>query len=115
MPRGTRGIITTAHNAIDSTATSDAIALGDFPSAYIEVTLSSTGTPNWTMTITGALTSTGTYFPMTDVNNNAIAFAAGLTSNVGETFRGLPPYIKVLATENSGTGTCTVKVQSVDI
>jgi len=114
MPRGTRGIITTAHSAIAATATSAAIALGDFPSIYVEVDLGATGTPNWTITVLGAFTSTGTFVALTDVNNVVMSTGA-LTADGGETFRGCPAFIKILATENSGTGTATVKVQPVDI
>ena len=115
MPFGTRsGNITTAHSAIAATATSAEIALGDYPSIYVEVDVGATGTPNWTITVTGSLTSGGTFVALTDVNNVAMSTGA-LTADGGETFRGCPSYIKIVATENSGTGTCTVKVMPVNI
>lgn len=113
MPHGTRsGNITTALSAIATGTTSSEIALGDYPSIYVEVDV--TGSGAWTVTVTGSLTSGGTFVALTDVNNVAMS-TGSLSADGAETFRGCPPYIKVVGAEDSGTATITVKVMPVNI
>ena len=109
-----RGAASIVHSAIAATATSSAIDMGQFPALYVQVDLGATGTPNWTITVQGCATEGGTYVALTDTANNAMSTGA-LTADAGWTFIGCPRYTKVVATENSGTGTCTVTVVPISV
>lgn len=107
------GGIVTAHSAAAATATSDEIDCTGFNSIVILTDLSATGTPNWTITVTGSLASGGT-FAAVKLVTTAISTGA-LTADSVNVFQGIPNFIKIVATENSGTGTATITVQPINL
>jgi hypothetical protein len=71
---------------------------------YCAVTLSTTG--QWTISLTGCDTLAGTYLDM--VGQSMTFSASGIY-----TFTGLPDFVKIVATEDSGSAACTVQTMPV--
>ena len=112
-----KGNVTTAHSAITATATSAKINCKGYNALLVLVDLSATGTPNWTITVNGAMGEQETAVAWNQIDNaSVVAMSSGaLTADAGFTFIGVPDWVTITATENSGTGTCTVKVQPFNI
>lgn len=111
-----KGQVVIAHDGISGTATSSEIDCTGYNSLLVYVDLSSGGTPNWTITVQGCMTSGGTFVDWYEIMSTGLVqmSSGALTADTGFTFRGVPDYVKIVATENSGTGTCTVKTQPVN-
>lgn len=110
-----RGIVTTVHSAITSTATSAAVDCRGFNGVLIDFTIS--GAANWTISITGCDEATGTFKPVYEqVNTGTMTLLSyQLNSNRIFGFKGVPNYIKVVATEDAGAETVTVKAQPIKL
>lgn len=114
-----KGNVTTAHSAIAATATSAKIDCRGYNALLVLVDLGATGTPNWTITFTGSPTEQGTYAAIYKHKDDGTLVAVSSGALTADTCfvitGGLPDNVKVVATENSGTGTCTVTVQPCNI
>lgn len=109
-----RGNRTVAHHAINATAASNIIDCNDYPDFLVSVELGTTGIPNWTITFLGAIIKSDTFTPMNKFKDDGtlVQVSSGaLTVNKCFIVKDVPRHVKVIATKNSGTGTCTVKVQ----
>ena len=107
-----KGTVTTAHSAISATATSSAINVNFHNAALVAVDF--TGSGSWTVKLQGALTSDGVYKDLYD-NNGSLLSTGSISADRIQLFVGLPENIKVVATEDSGTASITVKVQPITI
>jgi hypothetical protein len=107
---GTKGAVTTAHNAIESTATSAEIDCTGYNGLIVHASM--TDSKEWVVKVTGSPATGGTFIDCYDA-----ATQMTLTSDVGKCilWKGVPEFVKIVATENSDGGTCTVKVQPVMI
>jgi hypothetical protein len=107
-----KGSVTTAHSAITATATSAEIDCSGFNSVLLELTQSAAEA--WTYTVQGCMTSGGTFVDVYELANTgslALMTVASNTLNRIVAFKGIPNYIKIVATEVAGTATISVKVQ----
>lgn len=100
------GTLTTSHNAITGTATSAAIDCRGYTDLWCGVTLSTTGT--WTISLTASNTLAGTYYDLTGQS-------VTLTATGAHVFHGVPDWVKVVATEDSGSAACTVVTMPVSV
>ena len=113
-----KGEVTTPHNAISATAPSNEIDCSGFNALFVHVDLSATGTPDWTITIQGSPASGGTFVDLYELASGGsyVQMSSGaLTTDRAFIFKGMPDFVKIVATENAGTGTCTVKVQPMNV
>lgn len=110
-----KGTVTTAHNAITATTTSTAITCTGYNSALVYVTLDSA--KNWTFKVQGAMELAGTYVDWYELANTGSMAAMSYQCNAsrGFIFKGIPDYIKIVATEDEDGATVTVKVQPLNI
>lgn len=107
-----RGAVTTAHSAITATATSSIIHADRHNAVLVHFDIDGTGA--WTVKLQGALTSAGTYVDLYD-NNGTLMSTGSISADRCYLFIGIPEYIKVVATEDSGTATATVIVQPITV
>jgi hypothetical protein len=107
-----KGKIETALSAAAATSTSQAFRVADNNSVLIKVEV--TGSGNWDIEVLGAFKTDETFVNIYDNNGTQLKRAA-ITASVMFWVAGLPDYIKIKATENSGTATVTVKIQSFTI
>lgn len=108
-----KGAVTTTHPVgTNLTATSSAIHIGLDNSVLLKTIF--TGTGSWTFKILGALTSNGTFVDWYDNNGNLMS-TGSISTNRGQVFVGLPQFIKVVATKDSGTATVEVKIQPITV
>ncbi len=104
-----KGIEKTAHSAITATATSDYFNMVGYSLLLIETDFTA-GSGTWVISVLGSLTETGTYV---EWHEGTTALSTGsLTGDSGNTFKGIPNFIKVVATETGNGATITVRVQA---
>jgi len=109
-----KGTVTTAHSAITGTATSAEIDCRGFNAISVEMACSAFSSGNWVASILGCAISGGTfgvcYSPKDDGSHVAQATPAiSANGNTTYYFRGVPNYVKILATRTTdGTLTCKV-------
>lgn len=111
-----KGAVTTAHAAITATATSAEIDCRGYNSVLLEITQSAAET--WTFTVQGCMVSGGTFLDVYEMaNTGALALMTIVENTLSRivVFRGIPDYIKIVATEVAGTATITVKVQPLNL
>jgi hypothetical protein len=111
-----KGYVSTVHDAITATATSGEINCTGFNSILVEVAISG-GANNWTFALTGCLASGGTFVPLYEQANTGSMVAMSYQCDSSRTFlfRGIPDYVKVVATEDVNGSTVTVKVQPLNV
>lgn len=110
-----KGSVTTAHNAITATATSAEINCVGYNAVLVYVTISDTY--NWTFKVQGCPTTGGTFVDWYELANTGSMAAMSYQCNAsrGFIFKGLPDYIKIVATEDQDGATVTVKAQPLNI
>jgi hypothetical protein len=111
-----KGGVTTAHNAITETATSAEIDCRGYNSVLLEI--SQSAAEAWTYTVQGCMVSGGTFVDVYEMANTGVLAAMTIVENTLNrivVFRGIPDYIKIVATEVAGTATVTVKVQPCNL
>jgi len=106
---GTKGSVTTAHDGITETATSTEIDCGGYNALLVE-TVVTVAAKNWTVKVTGSLSTGGTFG---DCYEGATLMSYQTNSSKIAIWKGIPRYVKIVATEDEDTGTCTVRVQPV--
>lgn len=107
-----RGSVTTAHDGISATATSATVQTNFHNAMFVSCNI--TGTGAWTVKLQGAITSDGTFIDLYDFNGSLMSLGS-IPGNKGQVFAGLPEFIKIVATKDSGTATLTVKVQPITV
>ena len=107
---GTKGSVTTAHNAITATTTSTEVDCTGYNGLIVHATM--TDSKTWEVKVVGSPTTGGTFVDCYDA-----ATQMTLTSSTGKCvlWKGIPEFVKIVATENSDGGACTVVVQPVMI
>lgn len=107
---GTKGSVTTAHNAITATTTSTEVDCTGYNGLIVHATM--TDSKVWEVKVVGSPTTGGTFVDCYDA-----ATQMTLTSSTGKCvlWKGIPEFVKIVATENSNGGACTVVVQPVMI
>lgn len=106
-----KGEITHAIPALTaSTATSNAIEALDKNYALLDIAITGTGT--WNVSVTGALTKTGTYKNIYNASGDVVA-TGNITASRMQILACGAPYIKVVATEVDGTATIQVDVMPI--
>lgn len=112
MSKGSR---TVAHNAITATATSNEVDCRGFNSVLLDVDLSAAN--NWTFKIQGCTVSGGTFKDCYEQANTGTMTLMSYQTNASKifVFKGVPDYIKVVATEDADGATCTVAVQPLNL
>jgi hypothetical protein len=112
LKRYLKGDIITAHNAIEDTATSTEIDISGFNAMLVSVLITGTGT--WKIDLQGRFNTAGTVMDIYD-NNDSQLTTGNLTASRMKLFVILPDLIKIVATEVSGTATCTVRIQPINV
>lgn len=107
-----KGSVFTAHSAIADTATSTEIDTKGFNAVLVSVLISGTGT--WKIDIQGRFNTAGTAMDIYDNNDNQLT-TGNLAASRMKLFVAIPDLIKIVATEVSGTATCTVRVQPLNV
>jgi len=110
-----KGGIVTAHSAIVATATSAEIDCRGYNAVLIEASLSATF--NWTFKVQGCMVSGGTFVDCYEQANTGSMVAMFHQTNASRIFlfKGIPDYIKIVATEDADGATVTVKVQPLNV
>ena len=113
--RMSKGAVTTTHSAITATATSEEVDCSGYNSALVEVAISVAS--NWTFKVQGSLTSGGNFVDCYEQSNTGVMVAMSYQTNTSRIFlfKGIPDYIKVVATEDVDGATVTVKVQPLNV
>lgn len=107
-----KGNVATVHNGISATATSGQIDCRGFDAVLVSILISGEGT--WKIDLQGRLNSADTFIDVYD-NNDAQLTTGNLTASKMKLFIAIPDTIRIVATLVSGTATCTVKVQPVNV
>jgi len=107
-----KGQAVTAHSAITATATSTEINAKGYNAVLVSVLISGTGT--WKIDVQGRMNTSGTVMDIYD-NNDVQLTTGNLTASRMRLFVAVPDLIKIVATEVSGTATCTVRVQPLNV
>jgi hypothetical protein len=115
MGKMSKGAVTTAHNAIDATATSAEIDCRGFNGILVEASISAAF--NWTFKLQGCMVSGGTFVDWYEMANTGAMTLMSYQCNAsrGWVWKGIPDYVKIVATENASGATATVKVQPVNL
>lgn len=110
-----KGNVTTAHSAIDATTTSAKIDCRGFNAILIDVEFS--GTANWTFKVQGSLIENGTYKDCYELANTGTQTLMSYQCNANRMFlfKGIPDWVKIVATEDANGQTVTVKVQPLNV
>jgi hypothetical protein len=110
-----KGNVTEIFTAIDATTTSAKIDCRGYNAILIDAAFS--GAANWTFKVTGSLTENGTYKDCYELANTGSMAAMSYQTNASKVFlfKGIPDFIKIVATEDVNGQTVTVKVQPLNI
>jgi hypothetical protein len=108
-----KGLVTTAIAAgTDATATSTEIDINGFNAILVSALITGSGT--WKVDLKGRLDGAGTVMDLYDNNDNQLT-TGNLTASRMKLFAGVPDLITIVATEVSGTATCSVRVQPLNV
>lgn len=110
-----KGNVSTIHSAIDATTTSSAINCTGYNAILIDVEFS--GAANWTFKVQGSLTENGTYKDCYELANTGTQTLMSYQCNASRIFlfKGIPDWVKIVATEDVNGQTVTVKVQPLNV
>jgi hypothetical protein len=101
-----KGSVTTAHDAIEATATSAEIDCTGYNAVMV---IAEAVTETWKIDVQGAAGTGGTFVDLYDNYDNQLT-TGNLTAARGRLFVAIPNFIKIVATEVVDGGACTVKV-----
>jgi hypothetical protein len=98
-----------------ATTTSNEVDARGYNAILIAFTIS--GAANWTIKVQGSLTSGGTYFDIYQLANTGAMAAMSYQTNASRMFlfKGLPDYIKIVATEDAGAETISINAQLLNV
>jgi hypothetical protein len=110
-----KGSKITAITATDATKTSDPIDARGYNAVLLKITLS--GAANWTVKLQGAFSRNDTYADIYEQANTGSFVAMSHQTNASKMilFKGIPDYIRVVATEDVNGQTCSVDVQLLNV
>lgn len=110
-----KGNVTKAHDTIDATATSKPIDCRGYNSIMVQAILSAT--QNWTFKLQGSMNEQGTYTDLYEQANSGSMVAMSYQTNASKMFlfKGIPDWVKVVATEDVTGATATVYVQPLNV
>lgn len=116
----TKGAVETPHNGINSTTTSSELDCRGFNTISLECTISGISGGSWIASLTGCSVSGGTFgncFTPKDDGTFAQQKTPTLNANGNTTyyFRGIPNYLKIVATETGNGGNLTCKVTPMNL
>lgn len=106
-----QGTTVTAHSVITQTTTSSAIDCRGYGAVYVEIAVT-VAAKNWTVKLQGSSTVDGTY---SDLYVDGTAVSKQTNATYAGMWRGVPDWIKVVATEDEDTGKCTVKITPCNV
>lgn len=111
-----KGSVTTAHSAITETATSAEIDCRGYNAILIEADIS-VAAKLWTFKVQGCMVSGGTFIDCYELANTGTMTLMSYQTNASKifVFKGIPDYVKIVATEDEDTATVTVKVQPLNL
>jgi hypothetical protein len=111
-----KGAVTTAHNAITEGATSAEIDCRGFNSILVEVAIS-VAAKLWTTKVQGCMVSGGTFIDCYEQANTGVMTLMSYQTSTSKifVFKGIPDYVKIVATEDEDAATITVKVQPCNL
>lgn len=110
-----KGVAAIVHPNITNTATSDEVDCRGFNSLLVEVNIAGE-VKNWTIGVLGCSVSGGNFIPWHEASNGNMAEMSYQTNaSMGFAVKGIPDYIKIVATEDEDGATCNVKVQPVNL
>jgi hypothetical protein len=106
----------TAINAAAATTTSAPIDARGKNAVLLKITIAEAA-QNWTIKLQGCFTRNGTYIDLYEQANTGNMVAMSHQTNVSRMilFKGMPDYIKVVATEDVDGAKCSVDVQLLNV
>lgn len=112
VAKKSKGAITTVHDTIADTATSAEVDCRGFNCLLVYVGPFSAA-EDWTFKLQGCMTSGGTFVDWYELANTGAMVAMSYQCNAarGFTFRGIPDYLKIVATRDGGASTVSVSIQ----
>lgn len=109
--RMSKGGLTPALASITATTTSGELNCSGYNSVFVEVIVTGTGT--WTVALQGSLTSGGTFV---DLYDGATAMSKqGIAASQIFLFKGIPDFLKVVATETADGATVSVRLLPLNV
>jgi len=110
-----RGNVEEIFTAIDATTTSAKINCKGYNAILIDAAFS--GAANWTFKVQGSLTENGTYKDCYKLKDDGTMALMSYQTNASRIFlfKGIPDWVKIVATEDVDGQTVTVKVQPLNI
>lgn len=110
-----KGSVINALKAITQTTTSPKIDCRGYNAVLVEVSISAA--KNWTFKVQGCMTSGGTFVDMYELANTGTMAAMSYQTNSSKmfVFKGIPDYIKIVATKNEDGASVTVNVQPCNL
>jgi len=110
-----KGAVTLAHSAIAATATSAAISCEGYNGILVDVEFS--GAQNWTFKVQGSTLENGTYKDLYEMVNTGTMTLMSYQCNASRIFifKGVPHWVKIVATEDVNGVSVTVRVQPINV
>jgi hypothetical protein len=110
-----KGAVTLAHSGISATTTSTVINCEGYNAILIQAIFSAT--QNWTFKVQGCMTENGTYTDIYELANTGSMAAMSYQTNASKMFlfKGIPDYVKIVATEDVNGATVTVYAQPINV
>ena len=110
-----KGAVTLAHSAIDATATSAKICTEGYNGILVDVEFS--GAQNWTFSVQGSTLENGTFKDLYEMANTGTMTLMSYQCNASRmfVFKGVPDWIKIVATEDVTGVNVTVRVQPINL
>jgi hypothetical protein len=106
-----KGAVTVAHNLIEADATSSEINTEGYNAIMIQEVIT-INAKLWTVKLTGSMITGGTF---SDVYDNGTLCSMQTNSSKMMLWKGIPQFLKIVATEDEDTGKCTVRYQLMNI
>lgn len=102
--------------AAEATTTSAAIDARGKNAVLLKITIAD-AEQNWTVKLTGSFTKTGTYVDLYELANTGSMAQMSYQTNSSKMilFKGIPDYIKIVATEDVTGAKCSVEVQLLNV
>ena len=111
-----KGAVTTSHSAITATATSAELDCRGYNAILLEVAIS-VAVKLWTFKVQGCVVSGGTFVDCYELANTGAMTLMSYQTNESKIFifKGIPDYVKIVATEDEDGATVTVKTQPLNL
>jgi hypothetical protein len=105
-----------AHDEIVETTTSGIIDMHGMNSALVQINVT-VAEKLWTVSVLGSIKADGTYAPWYEQTNTGTMTLMSYQTETskGFVFRGVPNFIKLLATEDESGATVSVLCQPIDL